>query len=165
MWGINGLLCKPYIIMFSKWISTASSAGLSSDEKDGSSAENLLLSSSLEENRDAEEWTRASPPSRRSHWLWTILNILLFLFSLSVLLHQAYQKHAEARVKNGLLKKTSFFCKSPQLSHCVQKLTPFTKLPFSTGWKFQHTSSRQTAVFSSPSIPLPTATVESPTPK
>jgi hypothetical protein len=107
--------------MFANWTGTVSFKALASHEKDSSSVENLLQSStsSLEENRHPEELRCKCPPLHRSQRLWTVLNLLLFLFSLLVLSQQMYQNYFEAHDMNSLLKKTSYFCKELLLSLCI----------------------------------------------
>jgi hypothetical protein len=82
------------------------------EEKEHGSQDNLLPMSSADEIRD--DWKPERRPATK--WRWTILNVILFIFSLSVLLHRIYELHVQASDRNYLLKQTSYFCKSLNLA-------------------------------------------------
>ncbi|KUJ08740.1 uncharacterized protein LY89DRAFT_711424 [Mollisia scopiformis] len=95
--------------MPNKWLWTRSRR--EDEEKDCSSVETLLPSStsSIDEERVSKEWaSRTRTPSCTSR-RWCALNIILFIFSLSILANSLHEKHVGILDIHSLLKKTSYY--------------------------------------------------------
>lgn len=110
--------------MIPAWI-RSSSTSRESEEKDDGSVENLLPSS-LDDIQEAQYMDRRQRRRSRGYWIWTVLNIILFIFSLSILARQVYEKTVYSHDRHWLLKQTSYFCKWHIFNRCAYANRPST---------------------------------------